>query len=108
KYLNGILNSKLIHFWLKNRGKLQGSQLQIDKAPLLQIPLVNEPKEYETMEKLVDHRIKIENTYRNTDNKTPTINNKYHQQVDQIEYSINKIVYALYELSEDEIRIVEA
>ncbi|MGL4562447.1 MAG: Eco57I restriction-modification methylase domain-containing protein, partial [Brevinema sp.] len=46
KYLNGILNSKLIHFWLKNRGKLQGSQLQIDKAPLLQIPLVNEPKEY--------------------------------------------------------------
>jgi gamma-glutamylcyclotransferase (GGCT)/AIG2-like uncharacterized protein YtfP len=40
-YLTAILNSKLIFFWLKNKGKLQGNQLQIDKEPLLNLPIVN-------------------------------------------------------------------
>ena len=39
KYLTGLFNSKLIAFWLKNRGKLQGANYQIDKEPLVQIPI---------------------------------------------------------------------
>ncbi|WP_313381147.1 Eco57I restriction-modification methylase domain-containing protein [Proteiniphilum saccharofermentans] len=39
KYLTGLLNSKLIAFWLKNKGKMQGNNYQIDKEPLLGIPL---------------------------------------------------------------------
>jgi adenine-specific DNA-methyltransferase len=39
KYLVGLLNSKLIAFWLKNRGKMQGDNYQLDKEPLLQIPI---------------------------------------------------------------------
>lgn len=42
KYLIGLLNSELIKFWLKNKGKMQGSNFQIDKEPLLNIPLVYE------------------------------------------------------------------
>ena len=39
KYLTGFLNSSVVHFWLRNKGKLQGDLLQIDKGPLLQIPI---------------------------------------------------------------------
>lgn len=39
KYLTGLLNSKLIEFWLKNKGKMQGVNYQLDKEPLQQIPI---------------------------------------------------------------------
>jgi len=45
KYLVGLLNSKLIAFWLKNKGKMQGDNYQLDKEPLLQIPIFNATKE---------------------------------------------------------------
>ena len=40
KYLTGLLNSTLIKYWLKYRGKMQGANFQIDKEPLQQIPIV--------------------------------------------------------------------
>jgi hypothetical protein len=40
KYLTAILNSKLIAFWLWHRGKLQGDFYQIDKEPILNIPII--------------------------------------------------------------------
>lgn len=39
RYLTAILNSEVIAFWLKHKGKMQGEVYQIDKAPLLDIPL---------------------------------------------------------------------
>ena len=57
KYLTGLLNSKLINFWLYHKGKRQGEQLQIDKAPLLEIPLIN--KENEQVIKNVDLLIEL-------------------------------------------------
>ena len=43
KTLVVILNSKLIKFWLKYKGKMQGDIFQIDKEPLLNIP-ITKPK----------------------------------------------------------------
>ncbi len=40
KYLTGLLNSTLIEFWLKNKGKMQGTNYQLDKEPLQEIPIV--------------------------------------------------------------------
>lgn len=40
KYLLGILNSTLIKYWLKNKGKMQGNNYQVDKEPLCAIPIV--------------------------------------------------------------------
>ena len=39
KYLTALLNSKAIAFWLKYKGKMQGSNFQIDKEPILNIPI---------------------------------------------------------------------
>jgi len=44
KYLSAVLNSKTIAFWLKYKGKMQGFQYQIDKGPLVELPIVNVPQ----------------------------------------------------------------
>ena len=38
-YLCAILNSTVCAFWLRKKGKMQGSNYQIDKEPLISIPL---------------------------------------------------------------------
>ncbi|MFT4245967.1 MAG: Eco57I restriction-modification methylase domain-containing protein [Micrococcaceae bacterium] len=40
KALTVILNSKVVAFWLRYKGKMQGDMYQVDKAPLLKIPIV--------------------------------------------------------------------
>jgi len=45
KYLSALLNSKLIDFWLRYRGKMQGFQYQIDKTPLIELPLIKTDEE---------------------------------------------------------------
>lgn len=53
KYLVGLLNSKLMEFWLRYKGKMQGNQFQVDKAPLLELPIYN-PSNPETCITLVN------------------------------------------------------
>lgn len=67
KYLTGLLNSKVIYFWLFFKGKKQGDQLQIDKEPLLQIPLIKPEVEniIKYIAKLVDDIIQISQTLEN-------------------------------------------
>ena len=51
KYLTCLLNSKLIEFWLKYNGKMQGSIFQVDQDPLLNIPIKipNDSRVYEEL-----------------------------------------------------------
>ena len=63
KYLTGLLNSKLIEFWLKNKGKMQGANYQLDKEPLQQIPIAVPSNDVqETIAKLVDMIILLNTT----------------------------------------------
>ena len=39
KYLTCLFNSSLIKFWLWHKGKKQGNIFQVDKEPLLHIPI---------------------------------------------------------------------
>ncbi len=56
KYLTALLNSKLIAFWLRHKGKMQGSNYQIDKAPLVNIP-IKTPQNTISFEILCDYLI---------------------------------------------------
>jgi adenine-specific DNA-methyltransferase len=38
-YLTALFNSRLVRFWLRYRGKMQGSHFQVDKEPILAIPI---------------------------------------------------------------------
>ena len=49
KYLTGLLNSSAVAFWLRHKGKRQGQLYQVDKEPLLGIPLIKPDSARETM-----------------------------------------------------------
>ena len=55
KYLTALLNSSLISFWLRYRGKMQGNNYQVDSAPLLGAPIYKpDASESICIERLVD------------------------------------------------------
>jgi hypothetical protein len=91
KFLTGLLNSKLVEFWLKNKGKMQGGNFQIDKEPLLAIPIrTSDPT---IQEKIAE---KVDAIYQGA-GATP-----------EIEAEIDQLVYELYGLTADDIKILES
>jgi len=123
KYLTGILNSNLIAFWLKYKGKMQGNNYQIDKTPLENLPLINPSSE--TQEKISDLvKSIITNTQRSSDyqellDRSKTENNfereiQLTKRLEQLtselvkaESEINSIIYELYEIEPAEIAKIE-
>lgn len=95
KFLIGVLNSSLIAYWIKNKGKQQGELLKLDKEPLQGIPLpVVSISQQQPIIALVDQIItaKKNNSTANTSN---------------LEKKIDELVYQLYNLTPEEIAIIE-
>lgn len=93
KYLTGLLNSKLIEFWLRNKGKMQGPNFQLDKEPLLQIPIAVPSREMQSLiAKLVDCIILINNVQDVRINKF--VSNEYLAKM--FELLIDGCVYEIY------------
>ncbi|EOS9948100.1 Eco57I restriction-modification methylase domain-containing protein [Campylobacter coli] len=98
KYLTAILNSKLVAFWLKHKGKMQGNNYQIDKEPLLNIPIVDTNSKNK---KLADELINLADEILKAKEQDKNANTQ------ELENKINSLVYKLYNLTEDEIKIIE-
>ncbi len=95
KFLTGVLNSKTITFWLRNKGKMQGDNYQVDKEPLLGIPLplVNTSQQ-QTIISLVNQILEAKCSNPTADTSA-------------LEHEIDQQVYALYNLTPEEIAIIE-
>ena len=92
KYLTGLLNSKLIEFWLKNKGKMQGANYQLDKEPLRQIPIAIPSDDIqEIIGKLVGIIILLNNTKNRASN---LVQNSYISS--EFETLIDGCVYEIY------------
>ena len=95
KFLTGVLNSKLVAFWLRHKGKMQGSNYQVDKEPLQRIPLpIVSPAQQQPIINLVDTILSTKKT-------------KLQADTSELENEIDNLIYNLYGLSNDEIKIVE-
>ena len=95
KFLTGVLNSWLIAYWLRHKGKMQGALYQVDKGPLLSIPLPPpESCDQKPIIALVDQILAAKKTDPNADTSA-------------LESKIDQLVYKLYGLTDDEIAIVE-
>ena len=95
KYLTCLLNSRLIKFWLLKMGKMQGNIFQVDKEPLVNIPiLVPDAALEESMKVLFDHIMKVRNSNKNGD-------------ISEFEKQIDKLVYEAYGLSTPVIDAIE-
>jgi type I restriction-modification system DNA methylase subunit len=165
RYLTAILNSRLIKFWLKEKGKLQGELFQVDINPIISIPLVKDV-DYSSFEEKTNKMLSFNKELQGINNKfikyfsgqqsiekvTKKLEN-WHEltfadfitelnkaiktagqtpltkkdefewldlfeenkskaqslksQIETTEKAIDKMVYELYGLSEEEIKIVE-
>mgnify|MGYP000642658188 CR=1 FL=1 len=93
--LTGFLNSSICTFWLKFKGKMQGTNYQIDKEPLVNIPIPSSFNKHEgEIIELVNQIISIKNQ-----------NNEENCLI--YEKKIDLLIYDLYELTEEEIEIIE-
>ncbi|MFA6186918.1 MAG: TaqI-like C-terminal specificity domain-containing protein [Phycisphaerae bacterium] len=95
KYLTALLNSKLVKFWLDHKGKKQGNNFQVDAEPLSQIPLMKVSGELQKpFVELVDKILTVKKRAPKADTS-------------ELESKIDKLVYELYDLTPEEIGIVE-
>ncbi|ADV45400.1 DUF7149 domain-containing protein [Nitratifractor salsuginis] len=91
KYIAALLNSKLIYFYMQERLKHNGELLQIDKNQFMKVPLFV-PEDTQVFDKLVNQIIEKK---------------KSGEATDELEARIDRMVYELYGLSDEEIGIVE-
>ena len=123
KYLTALLNSKLIAFWLKYKGKMQGDNYQIDKEPLLALPIIEPSAEkqnelaelvtniIETKQKQLDYnellkKAKTENNFEREILLTKELE-RFKTEIDKAEHKIDSKVYELYELQDKDIFTIE-
>jgi len=111
KFLLGIINSNATKFfWRKNNSDEKKTFPKIKKEAILSIPVpVIEKKnnqQHDEIVKLVNQLLLL-----NEEKATSKLSTKISQIESKIEYCsnrINQLVYQLYELTEDEIKIVES
>ena len=95
KYILAILNSKLIYFWLYNRGKRKGETLELTATPISLIPIAKSKKvEQLKYIKIVDQILAVKK--KNMQEDTSVLESK-----------IDGLVYHLYNLTYDEVKIVD-
>ncbi|MDD3427564.1 MAG: TaqI-like C-terminal specificity domain-containing protein [Caldisericia bacterium] len=101
KYILALLNSKLFYFWLYFRGKRKGEYLELYQTPLSEIPIKNVSKSVQaSFIKQVDQVLEITSS-NDYDPQKPPI-----EQI-RLEERINRLVYELYKLTDEEIKLIE-
>jgi hypothetical protein len=110
KYLTGLLNSHLVEFWLKHKGKMQGDNYQVDKGPIMDIP-VFVPKNDPGIGEIVD----IIRRKKESDINADVFS--YEKEIDLLVFKLYSLSYsetmtiledlASYELDKEEFESVE-
>ena len=94
--MQNIANYKEYLEWLKNNGKKQGQLLKLDKDPLLQIPLpLMDNNIVPIMTQLVDRILSAKKANPQADTTAE-------------EREIDRLVYNLYGLTDEEIDVIES
>jgi len=102
KYILALINSKLYFLWLYHRGKRKGETLELIAKPLSEIPIKKISKdEQKLFINIVNKILSI------TKDKDYLENPAKQAKVKEYERQIDQLVYKLYGLTEEEIKIVE-
>lgn len=102
KYVLALLNSKLFYLWLYDKGKRKGNMLELYQKPLSEIPILKiSDKEQEPFIAIVDKILDL--------TKSEDFLNDIEKQskVKSYEKQIDQLVYSLYDLRPEEIKITE-
>ena len=103
KYVLALLNSSLYYLWLYHRGKRKGESLELYQKPLSEIPIKRTSlSQQQPFIALVDRVLEV------TKDEDYSDNAGKQKKVKEYEQQIDQIVYELYGLTKEEIKIVEA
>lgn len=105
KYLIGLLNSKVIAWWIKLSAATlgegsYGAKIYIENSPIPPITKENQPIADQIVQK-VDQILSL------TKSEDYDTNQSKQQQVKNLEHEIDQLVYQLYNLTDEEIKIIE-
>ncbi|MEQ8192197.1 MAG: DNA methyltransferase, partial [Candidatus Eremiobacterota bacterium] len=116
-YLLGLLNSKLIWFFLKNlcsvlgdankKGRLLQQKIYIEQIPIRSIDFSNSSDKTRHIQivELVNRMLLSNQQLKTT--RTPQEKTMIQRQIETMDRKINQLVYELYDLTDDEIKIIE-
>jgi len=108
KSILAILNSSLVGWYFRKKFQISDADTfpQIMIRDILQFPIPTIDKQIDNdLNKLVDHLLQLNQEKAET--KLQTKVTQLESKIDYFETSINEIVYQLYDLTKDEIKIVE-
>ena len=106
KYLLGILNSKLTSFFISKVGScFRGGYYSFGKHSFEKFPLPSEKLENEELENLVDKMINLNKEL--SEAIVPRDKKLLKKQIEITDNLINHLVYELYGLTDEEIKIIE-
>ena len=106
KYLLGILNSNITTFFIsKVASCFKGGYYSFGKHSFEHFPLPSTKLNNENLINLVNKMIQLNKELQNSN--TPTERKLLQKQIELADQKINELVYQLYGLTEDEIRVVE-
>jgi hypothetical protein len=113
KYILGIINSKVIHYyWQKINSDEKKTFPKIKKEALLNLPVPNidfsmslEKQQHNQLVHLVDTMLEL--NIRKQSAKLQTEKDQLQRRIEYSDNEIDKIVYQLYDLSEEEIKFIE-
>ncbi|MCK4644022.1 N-6 DNA methylase [bacterium] len=113
KYILALLNSKLLTFRFKYIGKLKSGGIReyfwnsVSKLPIVRIDYTNSESVqiHETIVELVNQIMKLQKKLHSA--KTDRDKELYQKQINILDRKIDKLVYRLYGLTDEEIQIVE-
>jgi hypothetical protein len=115
KYFLGIANSKLLSYYgqliLPNFGKsifpkLNPNDIKMLPICCLDVTIAEESDLYRDIIRLVDNILELNDKI--SEVKTPSQKDVYKRQIESVDKQIDQLVYQLYGLTDEEIRIVES
>jgi len=106
-YFLGVINSKLMNWYYQRQNPEVGEALaEVKKTYVANLPMKYKNNQtHEQIVKLVNNLLKLNEQLKTT--KLETQRQQIQRAINHSEKKIDKLVYGLYELSEEEIKIVE-
>lgn len=112
-YLLAVLNSKVVNFWFKNIyvnddtlfPHIQKNQLESIPIPLLDMSNTQDKEMHDKIVNLVDNIIALNKKL--SAEKNPNSITIINRQINAVDKQIDSLVYKLYNLNDEEVKIVE-
>jgi hypothetical protein len=115
RYLLGLLNSRLVNYYFATTyggNALQGGYLRIGPPQLKTIPIrtfdlgkKTDKSANDRLMALVDQMLSLHKSLASA--QSPASKESVRRQIDSTDYQIDRLVYDLYDLSDEEIKIID-